>query len=215
MFLASFEIIDISPMISPELGVFPGDCAFTRRESMAFTKGDHLTLSEMTTTMHLGAHADAPIHYHSEGVSIEKRSLDYYVGDVQVVEVKIKNGDRIKPEHLTSKIERPRVLFKTNSFPHPNRWNHDFCSFDSSMIQFLADQGVKLVGIDTPSVDPETDKELLAHKKIFENDMAILEGLVLTHVAPGFYFLSALPLKIKGSEAAPVRAVLLKANQHD
>ena len=73
----------------------------------------------------------------------------------------------------------------------------------------LASQGVVLVGIDTPSIDLSQDKLLESHQAVARNDMAILEGIVLDGVAPGNYTLIALPLKIEGADASPVRAVLL------
>jgi arylformamidase len=69
---------------------------------------------------------------------------------------------------------------------------------------------VKLVGIDTPSIDLAEDKVLESHQAVFSHDMAILEGIVLGHVSEGIYQLIALPLKIEGADATPVRAILLK-----
>ena len=77
-----------------------------------------------------------------------------------------------------------------------------------ALVEELARQGVVLIGIDTPSVDPATSKELPSHQAIYRHDIAILEGVVLTSVNEGDYELIALPLKIKGADASPVRAIL-------
>lgn len=205
------EIIDISPVISPQIAVFPGDKSFEENFSMEMSKGDHLTLSAIHTTVHLGAHTDAPSHYHAKGESIEKRKLSHYLGEVQVIEVKLPRGHRIKPEHIQDKkITAPRVLFKTQSFPNPNAWNSDFVALSEELIEYLANLDVILVGLDTPSVDLADDQKLFAHKKIFEKNMAILEGVVLDHVTEGRYQLIALPLKIAKADATPVRAILLR-----
>ncbi|MBT3583392.1 MAG: hypothetical protein HN509_00685, partial [Halobacteriovoraceae bacterium] len=168
-------------------------------------------LSTIETTVHLGAHTDAPNHYHRDGEGIATRDLKYYFGNCQVMEVSLAPGERITPAALGKKeINAKRVLFKTNSFPDPDSWNSDFNSLSLELVSYLADRGVTLVGIDTPSVDPSDDKELSSHLEIYRRDMAILEGIVLTHVEEGNYILNALPLKIKDADASPVRAVLLR-----
>ena len=100
------------------------------------------------------------------------------------------------------------MLFRTGTFPDPRRWNDDFASLSPSLVEILRERGVVLIGIDTPSVDPFESKALEAHQSFARNDMAILEGLVLDGVAEGEYELIALPLRIRGADASPVRAVL-------
>lgn len=200
---------DISPLISPRTAVFPGDTAFRREVALDFASGGNLRLSSVQTTVHIGAHADAPNHYHPDGEPIELRPLDRYFGACQVIHVALPRGERIRAEHLKSPVRAPRVLFRTDSFPDPDQWNGDFNALSPELIEHLAKAGVVLAGIDTPSVDPADDKVLETHNAIFQNDLAILEGLVLTDVAAGLYTLIALPLKIEGADAAPVRAALI------
>jgi len=201
--------IDITPLISSEMAVFPGDQVFSRKVVMDCKKGDHLTLSSITSTVHIGAHADASNHYHKEGQGIEARSLNHYMGDCQVVEVLNSSSEVIEfSDFDIEAISSPRVLFKTLSFPDPHIWNEDFKGISVPVIKALAKKGVITVGIDTPSVDPATSKTLDAHMCIYENNLAILEGIVLTDVKPGHYNLMALPLKILDCDASPVRALL-------
>lgn len=204
------KIIDISPIVSHQLAVWPGDTPYQREVLMDTDRGDHLGLSKITTTLHLGAHTDAPNHYASQTTGIGERSLYYYYGSCQVISVEVAPGERILPKHLGRKeIVAPRVLFKTLSFPNPHQWNEDFCSLSPELVQYLAQKHVLLVGIDTPSVDPFSCKQLLAHKAIHQQNMSILEGVVLTDVEEGVYTLSALPLRLQGADASPVRAVLI------
>lgn len=205
----SQEYYDISPEISAETAVFPGDTQFSRQLNMSFDDKNHLDLSQITTTVHIGAHTDAPSHYDAKGESIDQRNLLLYMGPCQIISINKKAGERILPEDLKTEILTPRVLFKTNSFPDPNKWNDDFNSLSPELIKILAEKGVRLVGLDTPSVDPADDKSLSSHKAIHENDMAILEGVILSDVPDGFYNLIALPLKIKNADASPVRAILI------
>jgi arylformamidase len=208
--LREFKHYDISPVISARTAVFPGDQPFENPVAMSFKKGDHLALSAVHSTVHLGAHADAPSHYHRDGVSIEKRDLHYYLGDAQVVTVRLPRGKRISPKDIAGvKITAPRVLFKTGSFPDSDRWNGDFNSLSPELIETLAAQKVILTGIDTPSIDPADSKGLESHQAIFRANMAILEGVVLDHVPDGVYTLVALPLRIEAADASPVRAILI------
>ena len=192
-FWEGLRIIDISPPISEETAVFPGDVSYQRDISLDIAKGDHLTLSSISTTLHLGAHVDAPNHYSMNGSGINNRSLNLYIG----------------PEHLPDELPAPRILFKTGSFPDPNNWNDDFWFFCPKLVEKFAHRGGVLLGIDTPSIDSFDSKELSSHKVVSENDLAILEGVVLDRVDPGHYNLIALPLALVHADASPVRAVLI------
>jgi len=201
---------DISPSLNPRVAVFPGDQVFQREISLSFSKGDHLELSSIATTLHVGAHADAPSHYSRKGQTIDLRDPRIYIGPAQVIEAKASDpSGRISLKDFDlEQMTQPRVLFKTLSFPDPNQWINDFNSFEPELLETLARRGVKLIGIDTPSVDPWDSKALESHQVLFENDLAVLEGLVLSEVPAGQYHLIAVPLKIEGADASPVRALL-------
>ena len=202
------QLIDISPAITPALGVFPGDVPFSRKSGSSFANGDSLELSSMHTTLHLGAHTDGPIHYRAGLPGIGEQDLHPYFGLCEIVDVSLDRGQRVLPEHCPGPFRAPRVLFRTSSFPDPEQWNEDFCSLSPKLIEALAQSDVILVGLDTPSIDPQADDLLATHQAVADHGMAILEGVVMAHVEPGLYQLCALPLKILGADASPVRAVL-------
>lgn len=204
------ELIDISPVISPRIAVWPGDTGFSRSVACAIADGANIDLSSITTTVHVGAHADAPSHYIADGASIEARPLERYFGPCQVIRVDVARGARILPADVREPILAERVLFHTGTFPDPEDWNSDFASLSPELVAMLHDAGVTLVGLDTPSVDPQESKALESHQAIAARDMAVLEGVVLGHVEPGLYTLIALPLKLEGADASPVRAVLIR-----
>jgi arylformamidase len=204
------KIIDISPLLSPRTAVWPGDVPFSRSVCMNTDEGDHMTLSSTTNTVHLGAHADAPNHYQAGAQGIAARSLEIYYGPCQVVEVQVPRGARIRVADVSAAITAPRVLFHTGSFPDPESWNSDFNALSAELIDYLHSKGVVLVGVDTPSIDLQEDKQLESHQAVARHDMAILEGLVFTGVAAGAYTLCALPLRMENADASPVRAVLLE-----
>ena len=203
------DMIDISPPISPSIAVWPGDVPFSRDVALDMKGGDNLTLSALTSTLHLGAHTDAPNHYVADGEGIASRPLERYYGPAQVIEARVERGARILPSDLMAPVTAPRVLLKTGTYPDPNHFNEDFAALSPELVDYLASRGVKLVGIDTPSVDLFADKALVSHNAIARHDLAILEGIVLSHVEPGHFTLIALPLSLVGCDASPVRAVLV------
>ncbi|MGE0443226.1 MAG: cyclase family protein [Gemmatimonadales bacterium] len=201
-------LYDITPIVSPRLGVWPGDTPVSRQVLLDLARGDTVTLSSLTGTVHLGAHTDAPSHYGLEGRDIAAQPLDRYLGRCQVVRAAVGRGERVTAAMLEAPITEPRVLIATGSFPDPERWNDDFAALAPDLVDALADQGVVLVGIDTPSVDLIASKDLPAHRRFLARDVAILEGIVLDRVPSGRYELLALPLRLEGFDASPVRAVL-------
>jgi arylformamidase len=201
-------LYDITPAVTAALAVWPGDTPPSREVLADLKRGDNITLSTLRATVHLGAHADAPSHYGRDAASIESRPLDPYLGPCQVVRVPASRGTRIPPSAIPERVRGERVLIATGSYPDPERFNEDFAAFDPATVDLLHARGARLVGIDTPSVDPFAARELAAHHRFLAHDMAILEGLVLAHVPEGTYELIALPLKLSGFDASPVRAVL-------
>ncbi|MFW7377179.1 MAG: cyclase family protein [Oligoflexus sp.] len=205
------KIYDISPLIDQNSPVFPGDEAFHREETLSFTKGHHLALSWIKSTVHIGAHTDAPSHYHKDGQTIDQRSLEYYLGPCQVIDVTHVGPRRLQITDIDIRqIKAPRVLFKTKSFAHRQAFQKEFTSLAPELISALAQENVCLIGLDTPSVDPEDSKDLESHQTVYQHKLAILEGVDLDEVDEGSYHLIALPLKIAGGDASPVRAVLIE-----
>ena len=198
---------DITPPVTPTLAVWPGDTPLSREVLMDMRRGANITLSTLRATVHLGAHADAPSHYGLEAPSIDERPLERYLGPARVVRVPAVRGRRIGPEAVPDPgVER--VLLCTETYPDPTRFEEDFAALSVELVEHLHRAGVTLVGIDTPSVDLFDSKELPAHQACLRHDLAILEGLVLSHVPEGSYELIALPLRLVGFDASPVRAVL-------
>jgi arylformamidase len=201
-------IYDITPPITAALAVWPGDTPPSREVLLDMARGDNLTLSTLRATVHLGAHADAPSHYGRDAPSIGSRPLDRYLGPCRVVRVEVPPGTRIGAEQVPGDLDTERLLIATGTYPDPEGWNGDFAALEPGLVDALHQHGVRLVGVDTPSVDLFTSKDLPAHKRFLAHDMAILEGLVLQDVPEGVYELIALPLPLVGFDASPVRAIL-------
>lgn len=213
--LNNTPLIDISPPLSPNTAVWPGDVPLSRKMALEMKRGDNLTLSSLQATVHLGAHADAPSHYTKDGLDIAHVDLRAYMGTCQIITIdprKLTHPEkRILWEDITQDICAPRILFRTNSFVHTQPFREDFVSLSPELIGNLAQRDVLLVGIDTPSVDPFADPALKTHQQIASTGMRILEGLDLEEVpiANVLYTLVALPLRLEGFDASPVRAVLI------
>ena len=201
-------IYDISPPISPSTVVWPGDTPPSREVLMDIATGDTVTLSTLHSTVHLAAHADAPSHYQANAPSIDERNLNLYLGPCQVFHVNTAKGELVRWDHLAHEIRATRILIRTDTFADWAHFNEDFAALDPTFVATCAGKGVRLIGIDTPSVDLFSSKTLPSHHTFLRYDMAILEGLDLSQVPEGIYELIALPLRLVGFDASPVRAIL-------
>jgi arylformamidase len=212
--ISTHSLIDISPALTPDIAVWPGDTPLSREVLCTIEAGASVTLSTLRATVHLGAHADGVNHYGGGTAGTEAFPLERYIGPCHVVRAHVERragGSRVGVADLAvdlDSLRHPRVLIHTGTFPDFTCWNSDFAGLDPALVDALADRGVTLVGVDTPSVDVQESKDLPAHKRFLARGVSILEGLRLGHVAPSEYELVALPLSLVGFDASPVRAVL-------
>jgi arylformamidase len=202
------KIRDISPPIAPNSPLFPGDTAYSQQWTAEIGPGCPVNLSAITMSPHIGAHADAPLHYGPGAATIGEVDLAPYLGVCRVIHA-IDCGPLVRPEHLEHATHElpPRVLVRTCRAA-PTEWSAEFSAFAPETITWLAGLGVTLVGIDSQSVDPSTSKTLDSHHLLLSHDLRVLENLVLDDVPAGDYELIALPLKLTMADASPVRAVL-------
>lgn len=200
---------DISPALRPGMPVWPGDTPFAAVRSWTMSPGCPVNVSKITLSTHAGAHADAPLHYAADGADAGALDLRRYLGPAIVVHA-FGAHPLVTRAHLAGRIPAgtARVLIRTYARSPLDRWDPDFAAVAADTIDWLAAQGVMLIGIDTPSLDPPESKTMDAHRAVRRAGLSILEGLVLDAVEEGPYELIALPLKLAGLDAAPVRAVL-------
>ncbi|NPC56262.1 arylformamidase [Caenimonas soli] len=203
------RIWDISPPVAPGSPVFPGDTPYEQEWSATLAPGCPVNVSRITLSPHIGAHADAPLHYDPEGASIGTVDLAPYLGPCRVIHA-IGRGPLVQWEHLQHAVRElpPRVLVRTYERMPVDRWDDELAAYAPETIEKLATLGVKLVGIDTASIDPAESKTLDCHQVIRRLGLRVLENLVLDDVPEGDYELIALPLKLTTADASPVRAVL-------
>ncbi|HEX8030984.1 MAG TPA: arylformamidase [Vicinamibacterales bacterium] len=202
------RIWDISPPLSASTPPFPGDTPYQQRWTLEISPGCPVNVSAITLSPHLGSHADAPLHYGQGAPAIGAVDLDPFLGHCRVIHA-IDAGPVVKPGHLEHAAGDlpPRVLVRT-CLKAPFAWSPEFSAFAPETVAWLAARGVRLVGIDSQSVDPADSKTLDSHQQLLVHDMRVLENLVLDDVAAGDYELIALPLKLTSACASPVRAIL-------
>ncbi|MCB6184862.1 arylformamidase [Leeia sp. TBRC 13508] len=203
------NIIDISPLIHAGTPIWPGDTKVSLQPMWQIGPGCPVNVGKIELSPHTGAHADAPYHYDEAGLAIADVPLDYYVGTCRVIHV-LGVAPTVLPSHIEHALDDcpPRVLLRLYVNAPQTEWDSHFPAIHPDTIDLLAEKQVQLIGVDTASLDPETSKTMSAHLRVKAHRMAILEGLVLDQVAEGDYELIALPLKLAGLDASPVRAIL-------
>ena len=209
---------DISPPVSATTPVFPGDTPYRQRWSASIGPGCPVNVGELTLSPHVGAHADAPLHYDPAGAAIGALDLSPYLGPCRVIHAD-GCGPLIDWTHVAHALDElpARVLVRTYATMPIDRWDPQLTAYAAETIDRLAALGVRLIGIDTASIDPADSKSLPSHQAIRRHGLRVLENLVLDEIAEGDYELIALPLKLVTADASPVRAVLreLRSSAHD
>jgi arylformamidase len=206
---ASQRLWDISPPVGAGAPVFPGDTPYRQRWSCTIGGDCPVNVSAIELSPHVGAHADAPLHYDPAGATVGALALAPYLGRCRVIHA-IDCGPLIEWRHLEHALSAlpPRVLVRTYGRAPVDRFDPALTAFAADTIERLAARGVMLVGIDTASIDPADSKALPSHQVVRRLNLRVLENLVLDDVPEGDYELIALPLKLMQADASPVRAVL-------
>lgn len=202
---------DISPAIHAGTPVFPGDTPYRQVWNTTIAPDCPVNLSTLTLSPHMGAHADAPLHYDPHGAGIGEVALEPFLGTCRVIHA-IGCGPLIEWPHLQHALadgaDLPaRVLVRTYA-QSPTQWDAHLSAYAPATIERLADLGVQLIGIDTASIDPANSSALPSHQVVRRRGLRVLENLWLDAVLEGDYELIALPLKLTSADASPVRAVL-------
>ncbi|MCM3079938.1 arylformamidase [Brevibacillus invocatus] len=204
----SSKLLDISRPLAQGTPTWPGDTPFCYEVNWPKSASGSVNVGKLTMSIHTGTHVDAPFHFDDDGRKMLQLDINLYVGKARVVEL------ASRPSIGASDLEEldltgvSRLLIRTGSWTDPGSFPTEICFLRADLAPFLAEKGIRLIGVDVPSVDPLESKELAAHHSLHEQDIHILEGLLLDHVEPGDYELMALPLPLAEADGSPVRAVL-------
>ena len=203
------KLWDISPPVDVDSPVFPGDTPYQQQWAARIGPGCPVNVSALTFSPHVGAHADAPLHYDPQGQAVGALALEPYLGPCRVVHA-IDAQPLVRLADLAHALEGlpPRLLVRTCQRMPQRQFDAQLCAFDPELVHTLAARGLRLLGIDSASIDPADSKTLPSHQAVRVHGLRVLENLCLDDVPEGDYELIALPLKLMSADASPVRAVL-------
>lgn len=200
--------IDISQPLTNAIAHWPGDTPFSYETAFSKEQTGSVNIGRITTSLHTGTHVDAPFHFNDEGEKILDLDIELYIGPARVIDVSA--YETVDTEVLKGfDLEgAERVLLRTavpnNSEVFPNR----IPELTPDMADYLVSKGVRLLGVDVPSVDQLDSKGMETHHALYRKGIHILENIMLDEVEEGNYELIALPLPIKDGDGSPVRAVI-------
>lgn len=201
---------DISIAVRQGTPEWPGDTPYSCRWTWAMSRGASVNVSAITTSPHVGTHADAPLHVHEGWPGAHELPLDAFHGPATVVDVSdVRGAITIAGLHARAPLAGvERLLLRTGRTIAGGEFPADWPALSEATARALVGLGLRLLGVDAPSVDERESKTLSVHRMLFSGNAYVLENLDLRRVPPGDYELIAFPQKLMGLDAAPVRAVL-------
>jgi arylformamidase len=202
--------IDVSLLIHEDMLFWPNDPKFQREWVAKISEGKNANLSKITLGSHTGTHIDTPYHFLDHGKTLEDIDISRFYGFAKVFEIKNPNKILLQDIETLPIEEGDIILFKTKNslLLKENIFHDDYVGLSLEAARYLADKNVKTIGIDYLSIGPRGDEGREVHRILLGKEIGIIEGLNLLEIKEGRYFMMALPLKIKGGEGSPVRAIL-------
>lgn len=204
---------DISVAYGAETPPWPGDTPYSCGWAWDMASGASVNVGRVTTSWHVGTHADAPLHVTPGGMPSEALPLEAFCGAAIVIDARDANvGPVLTIEWLSMALEGmpmpARLLVRTGRSVAGGQFPGAWPTLTADAAHWLVRGGLQLFGVDAPSVDTRTATELVVHRALFEGGACVLENLSLGDVPDGHYTLTAYPVLVTGADAAPVRAVL-------
>ncbi|PGO23507.1 arylformamidase [Bacillus cereus] len=200
--------IDISQPLNNDIATWPGDTPFSYEVSWSKENSGSVNVGKLTMSIHTGTHIDAPFHFDNDGKKVLDLDIDVYVGTTRVIDVSGLESIGKKEVESFNLEGVERLLLRTSSHGKANEFPDVIPHLRADIAPFLSEKGIRLIGVDVPSVDPLDDKELAAHHQLFKHGIHILENVVLDYIVEGDYELIALPLALTDADGSPVRAVI-------
>ncbi|MGG0240580.1 arylformamidase [Bacillus rhizoplanae] len=200
--------IDISQPLNNDIATWPGDTPFSYEVSWTKEQSGSVNVGKISMSIHTGTHIDAPFHFDNDGKKVSDLDINVYIGPARIIDVtgyKSIGAKELKTHDLEGVS---RLLLRTSSKTNQHVFPETIPYLRADLAPYLHEKGVRLIGVDVPSVDPLDDKELAAHHELFKHGIHILENVVLENVQDGDYELIALPLSLTDADGSPVRAVI-------
>jgi arylformamidase len=210
------QIFDVSRALANDLAPWPGDTPFHFELKWNMAEDATVNVGAVKMGVHNGTHADAPFHFSPGASTIDQMALEIYLGDAVVLDLtRLFETDPARQitiadlQSCADSLERaPRLLLKTGVWKDSKVFPDSIPVIARDVPEWLRARRLKLIGLDLPSVDPIEAKQLVNHHALATAGIAIVESLDLSGVEAGTYHFSALPLRIRGGDAGPVRAIL-------
>lgn len=198
---------DITMPLINNGAVWPGDTPYQFNLSWTMKETGSVNIGEMTSSLHNGTHMDAPFHYDNKGKTIDQLDVSVGIGPCHIVDVTHVTEVTINEVNNLDFSTTKRILFHMVD-RDPAVFPESFPLLSEETVHFLADQGVVLIGTDAPSVDAVDSKNLPIHLALHGANITIIENLLLNDIKEGRYHLYAVPLKVVGGDASPIRALV-------
>lgn len=202
--------IDISQRLDENVAVWPGDTPFSYKVNWSKNDSGSVNVGQINMSLHTGTHIDAPFHFDNDGKKVIDLDLDLYIGNARVIHLSNKTSIGVNELSNFDLQGVTRLLIRTDAWKNRSVFPQTIPHIQPELAAYLSELGVRLIGLDLPSVDPLESKELSAHHELAGHNIHILEGLILDDIGPGNYELAALPLPLVEADGSPVRAVLKK-----
>lgn len=207
------KIIDVTRPLFTNMTVWPGDEGVLIERVSSISDGDAVNVSRIHAGVHAGTHVDAPLHFISGGKSVDQLDINLFAGTVTVIDAG--NEKSITRRMLSDiKTDSEAVFFKTwySNLSLNDPFDTSYPGLEPDAAEYLVRSGVRVVGIDTLSVERYDNRDFIVHKTLLGKEILIIEGLCLKNITPGRYNYICMPVLIKGSDGAPARVVLEKAD---
>jgi arylformamidase len=205
------KIYDISEPLYNGMTVWPGDNDYQFQLTSTINPSNCANVGSISMSTHTGTHIDSPFHFDDNGKKVHELDLSLYVGSCKVIYLKEKSSITIEDLQSFELHHVKRLLIRTDSWKDRSTFPDRFTYLEPEIASYLQTIGVKLLGVDVPSVDPADSEKLLTHHTLHQNGIHILERVILDQIDAGDYELIALPLSIENGDGSPVRAVLRSA----
>lgn len=204
------EWIDVSRTLTNGIIHWPTDPPFRWQRKADITGPGTTNVSEIATSVHIGTHIDAPLHFIADGRDIAEVPLDKLCGPATVVHMLAERDVEVEDLESAKLRRNESVLFRTANerLWEKGEFDEDYFGLSADAAMWLVDHEVCAVGVDYLSVDNYRSKSQPSHYALLGNGIIIIECLDLSQVDPGRYEMVALPLKIAGSDGAPARVIL-------
>ncbi|MBA1397746.1 cyclase family protein [Mammaliicoccus sciuri] len=204
--------IDITQQLTNNIAHWPGDEPFHFKLSATKEETGSVNIGSISTSTHIGTHMDAPYHFDEEGIKIHEIDVNRLIGDATLIEIM---DETLITQEILKKydIKGTIIMIKTKSEAHSEVFPESVPVLTEDAIQYLSSIGIKVFGIDVPSVDDIDSKTLNNHHAFNQYDIINIENLLLENVSEGYYNFIGLPLNIVGADGSPIRAVISKKGE--